>query len=825
MGRILSVQRTRKSSGERRTRRLLFMGVALGAMVLSGVAVAQSDPAPSGSATPTVQEVVVTAQKRQQSLKDVPAAVSVVSGKMRDELGVLTVQDLTDITPGLTYNTSQDRVFIRGVGRQTNTVGTDPGVALYNDGFYAATTLTANNPPLFTQRIEVLRGPQGTLYGRNSIGGAINVISPRPTDDFEAEVRAVYGNYDHSEVQAVVSGPINDNLRFQIGGALTDQTEGYFHNTAGGPEEGGVANDKYVEAQLDANLGSNLDVWVKYAISSLDERNRTSVLSAPYDTTDFFVGPLSPNPTYGSTVPNPGVTDAHAFNTDTPSRSRLRDNNLVVMNATLHLGWADLKYVGGFQDYIYNLTQDYDNSSVRSYAYHPVGAPAPINIYPTEISYYTENRTYYSHELNLVSTGSGALQWLFGLYYYHENYDQPFSVADPNQPELRTPLTTLGAPAAPNPSGDYYYAYGKVQTDSYAAFGQVDYKLSGHFKITGGLRYSFDSKNAFEQSRSFLYNPSLPYGVGWYCASLTSCSGIAYQVTDGSRSLSHSWGNWSGTLGLEWTPSRDTLGYLKYSRGYKSGGFNLGALSPTPQVGSETNDTYELGLKQSFGRQLQANAAVFYYDYQNMQVPLLVAQGQGEPPLSDLINLDRSTATGFELEGTWAATHQLNFYLSYAYLDAKIAKACCYVDPLDPSAVAPGAKPAGPANSLGYQPQDLSGNALPYSPANKVALSTTYRFDFSPGSLLLAGTYAWRDETTSGVFDRSYYRAPAYDQLDLRVTWTDVKNRFSVIGYGRNVLNNVGYDGVNPTAVASGVVPSYSLTPPRTYGVELQVRY
>src|SRR3954452_13220159 len=166
----------------------------------------------------TIAELVVTAEKRSQSLQDVPVAISAFTSEQRDIVGINTIQDMTNFTPGLQYSSQLDRISLRGVGRLTNVQAADPGVATYSDGVYTSSTVEAGKTPIFVDRCEVLRGPQGTLYGRNSIGGAINVISKRPTEDPYGEVRATIGNYGRTLFEGAISGPITEGLQFRLAG-------------------------------------------------------------------------------------------------------------------------------------------------------------------------------------------------------------------------------------------------------------------------------------------------------------------------------------------------------------------------------------------------------------------------------------------------------------------------------------------------------------------------------------------------------------------------------------------------------------------------------
>jgi iron complex outermembrane receptor protein len=240
----------------------LLSGVSA-AVFVSGGAYAQGVESPSAEAQTqavnqgnTIAEVVVTAEKRAESLQEVPVAVSAFTDEMRDVIGIQSVQDLTNFTPGLSYTTNNDRASVRGIGRFTNNRSSEGGVAIYVDGFYTSSTVSAATSSLFTERTEVLRGPQGTLYGRNSVGGAINIISKRPTDEFFAEIRGQLGNYDRRVLEGAVSGPIFDNLRVRLAANYDEQNEGYFTNVSGGPSEGGRGDQFLIQGRSRASCST-----------------------------------------------------------------------------------------------------------------------------------------------------------------------------------------------------------------------------------------------------------------------------------------------------------------------------------------------------------------------------------------------------------------------------------------------------------------------------------------------------------------------------------------------------------------------------------------
>jgi iron complex outermembrane receptor protein len=805
--------------------------------------------ATASSGATDVSEVVVTAQKRTEKLERVPIAISAYTAKVRDTIGINSLQDYAAFTPGLSYSSATDRVFLRGVGRETNTIGSDPGVATYSDGVYNASTSSVASDTLFAQRTEILRGPQGTLYGRNSIGGAIDVISQRPTDTLQGEVRTTFGNFGVYNVEGAVSGPITDKVKFRLAGLRDDQEEGYYKNLAGGTSEGGKGISYYVEGQLQADITPDFDAWLKI----FDADSRSNPRSAygggtnyvgPFDYSPFPSGFLTPGAAFGYTQPgfvasgpaiNPGQTNYRDFDTNTPGKAHLADN----YGATLHLDWhvagVDVKYIGGVQHYRFTSTVDLDNSSVSSYQFplNPVFSICavyipgctPLSVHPSDRFNYLEDKTFWSNELDFSSSRPGPVQWIAGLYEYGENFTQADEFNDSAQPQLLAPAN---GPA--NPSGDYVNAGGNLNTTTYAAFGQVDWAITSTLKLTGGVRYTWDHKQGVEHLRELCFGlPACGYAPDQYGSSTPSLditssvlppnfsgrgvagpttidptTGIAY------RPLSASWSAATGTAGLDWTPDQSTLVYAKYSRGYKSGGFNEGGISPEPETDPEYIDAFEIGAKKDFGRQLQLNAAAYYYNYNGFQVPLTVNTAGGAQ-MTNFVNLRQVVSYGAELEAIWQPTSQLQFLLSYSYLNATIKQAQTYVDVADPSA----------GN------QSVVGQTVPESPRNKIALNGSYRFDFRPGSLTVSASYMWKEATFDSIFNRAYYQAPSYSQVDLRALWSDASDRYTIIVYAKNVFDTKGYDNAFGTLITntSTVAQSYSYTPPRTFGIELRYKF
>ncbi len=526
-------------SDKRALRSMMAVGVSATALLgFAAPALAQA------TGSNVIEELVVTAEKREQSLQDVPVAISAFTSKQRDLVGISTVQDLTNFTPGFVYQSSNDRASMRGIGRLTNVHSVDGAVSIYIDGLFTTSTVLAGGPPLDVDRVEILRGPQGTLYGRNAIGGTVNVISKRPTEDFYAEVRAIAENYDFTNFQAAVSGPITDGLRFRVSGYKLDQRKGYFKNVSGGPSEGSKRNEYQVQAQVEADLGENAELWVSYKTLVWHNRGgpgaRSGYLAGPYETgrTDpnfsIVFNPahaFTPETGLNGVVPgsvqqfngststsNPALNDNRTFNSNIPQRVRLRDVNSLTANFVYHLPTIDVKYVGGIQEYKYDLYGDTDGTAVRSYQIPlapgsicgTVGALfaagrstvncAPLTVNANNGYHYFEYPRWYSHEINFSSTTDGPVQWIVGGYYYHEQYTGTGSTADffeVGPSTLRNPI--LGA--APNPQQFWSTGNYRLTTESTAGFGQVDWQATETLKVTGGLRYTKDKKFGTEFRR------------------------------------------------------------------------------------------------------------------------------------------------------------------------------------------------------------------------------------------------------------------------------------------------------------------------------------
>jgi iron complex outermembrane receptor protein len=914
---------------------LLASSTLLAATLTTTVAQAQTRPGTTAAASNTIEELVVTAEKREQSLQDVPVAISAFTSKQRDLVGITTIQDLTNFTPGFVYQSANDRASMRGIGRLTNVHSVDGAVSIYVDGLFTTSTVLAGGPPLETDRVEILRGPQGTLYGRNAIGGTVNVISARPTDHLYAEVRAIAENFGYTNFQVAASGPLAEGLEVRFSGYKLDQRKGYYDNVnAGMPSEGSKRNEYEYQFQVQAKMGDNADLWMDY--KSLGWKNRggpgarAGFLNGPYET-----GLLDPNFTVvynsahgytpetglagivpgslvqfngGTTTVNPALADHHDINTNEAQRVRLTEVHSFTTNFTYHMPTFDVKYVGGIQEYRYDLTGDTDATNVKSFqiplapgsicgTVHALFGAArssvdcsPLTVNADNTYHYFEYPTWYSHEINISSTNDSPLQWIAGAFYYHEHYTGTGSTADfflKGASTLQTPV--LGA--APNPTGLWSAGHYELTTESKALFGQLDWKATDTLKFTVGLRYTKDHKFGTEYRRivcnsdacypglypalglsgfgpgtaanwgSLLGNlTALPavgqaLGLGNALAPLGGLGNGGFDLTStlmptttaagakgvtspavcagtvcrqfvidpatgvASRNLGDTSDAWTGTAGVQWDPAEDTMGYARYSRGYKAFGFSAGAYLKEPEAAPEFVNSYEIGLKKTFGGTLQMNAAVYYLDYRNLQAPVTVRAGPVN--VSQFVNIAKSRSDGLELDVVWQPIQPLRLTLDYAYNDTKIKKSILLIDVND---------------NVNTGAISVVGNSLPQAPKHKLALNGNYSFFMEDGTLTLGATYIYRTKAYANVFSRVYNSAPSWDQIDLRAHWAPKSNQYTIIAYVKNVGDTDGYDAAvvasnrnRSATVASDQfltgAQNLELTPPRTYGVELQYRF
>jgi iron complex outermembrane receptor protein len=758
-----------------------------------------SNPGPAEpSESDQAGDIIVTANKYEQTLQEVPAAISAFNSKQRDRMGILTNQDLAAFTPSLSISDDPPRVFIRGVGQNSGQRSSDPGVGLYFDGFYANNATAISTPTLITDRIEVLRGPQGTLYGKNTTGGAINIISKRPTDEFTSEFRVNAGNYQRVQTGLTVSGPLASWLRFRATGTYNWQGKGFIQNVAG--EDFGVGRKYSLSGQLEADLTSNLQLWVKYDYARTDQTGLIASFALPYNTTsETLDGYLNINPLLGYTGVNPGIANRRQQAADVVNTFDGTNRQLIG-----HLDWKvgdgfTLRYVGGYSKAHADIVADLDNSArtapfvyTGALAFTCAAAGYNCMFSPVTRADITGDPKTYSNEINLI-VNTQRINAVVGAYQYYE--DAPYTS------DLRRPLLPALAPSffVNNPRGTYIDIIGGNKNLTYAGFADLTYKLNDQWSVQGGFRYTYDKKTVYSQILALNFLSPLSSLV---CGHLFCGLGV-----QPASALTRNFTGWSGKIGAQWQPDTETNAYAFVSRGYKAGAIT--DVTKNIVIPAETLVDYEVGFKRRFSSAFSANLAAYYYNYNNVQI-----QTNGPDPVTPgnfvtvYVSAPRARSLGFEAEANLRIAKGLDALLVYSYLDAKILELRGITDL------------ANKAAGL----QDVSGNRLPQSPRNKVALNLDYGFDALDGKFNLSGNYSYTSAKYFDIFSNNpIYKGKAFSQVDFRLMYTDVRNKFTVIGYVSNLFDVTAANYIN--LVNGTAQSSYQLNQPRTIGAEFQVRF
>jgi iron complex outermembrane receptor protein len=575
-----------------------------------------------------LEEVIVTAQKREQNVQTIPIAVTAIGEETLRNANILTIDDVANHTPGFTitnYNPVTPQPFIRGVGSSPSDAGSDASVGVFIDGVYAGRAGGYRADMYDLQRVEILRGPQGTLFGRNVAGGALSILSNAPTREFAGDLELTAGDYDLFGARGMLNGPLSDTLAGRLAFSVR-QRDGDTDNTVTGSELRDEDNQS-VRGRL---------LW-----QPSDEL--TVNLIADYSEDDLE-GPAArnfkgdPSAALGSVglgflVPFLLPTSKDPFKIQAEFDGYAKRE---MGSATLQLDWqtglGTLTSLSGFR---YN---DFDYlDDVFGLAFDPASGVAPLLT-----DHGDEESDQFSQELRLTSV-TESLAWTVGLYYLEQDTDQVQTFAP------------LGVPVSYDQSAD---------TTSYAIFAHATLALSERWAITAGGRYSYDEKD-FD-----LVTEGVEIGFGLLTPDPANpeAGSVPFDAGDDD-----SWSKFTPKLSVEYAPNDNLFAYATWSQGYKSGGYNGVATNftaATTPFDEETVNNYELGLKTDFlDDRMRLNVAAFYMDYEDLQVFV----SSFESTVGLLVdNAGEADVYGLEAEWFYAPSDRLDFTATYAYLDAEI---------------------------------------------------------------------------------------------------------------------------------------------------------
>ncbi len=738
--------------------------VGIGAL-LSGARPSAAQTAPSTSATAqtasstpvTVGDVLVTAEHRATSVQSTPIAITALTAQSLELANVDTVERLVQLAPSMHYNDTIGEAFlsIRSVGGEANVaVGGDPSVSFNVDGVYIARPTSVSSILFDVDRIEVLRGPQGTLYGRNSTGGAINVITNAPNfTEFGGTADVMFGNYNAHRERVAINIPIvADRVALRVSG-VADSHDGYVKNLfyPNGTDDLDDLKVYAFRAELGVRVTDQVDVTLRADTTNRGGRGPGLQVDGPYG---VYPGLLpaafleAPAPFGYGAPPNPDIP--RVTEQDLVTNLSVKDTGESGELDWHGLGEAGLTVIAAHRNLDYTYLQDLDGTGARATR-----------------SLALQHSTQDSVEARLASESKGRLTWLVGAYYFRETgfSDVPTYVFLPSGSVL----------AFQDPRLD-------IRSRSVALFAQATYAITDRLKLTGGLRYTWDEKDAVQYTRVGL-SPAI----------------LAIDVV---TPLSHAWSAPTGKVTADYKLSSDVFLYGTISRGYKSGGYSITG----PAFNPETIWAYETGLKtQLFDHRLQLDFSAFYYDQKNLQV-VQTSIGPFGPELITT-NAGAATTEGVEVDFQATPVRDLHLRGSVAYLHARYDQ---YMDN----------DPLNPAAGL----QNLAGRTAVYAPDWTASFDASYRFDLAAlGSLEPGVSFYWADKQILRVFALPGDIQPAYDTIDLRLLYRPPAGRWSIEGFADNVGNTAFKQLSSANSLIGNVVVGYG--PPRTYGIKASVSF
>jgi iron complex outermembrane recepter protein len=795
-----------------------------------------------------LEEVIVTATKRESSLMETGIAITAFTSDKLQALGIDDLNDLSVNTPGLSV-TDSDRITIRGVGIDNLAFGIDPGVATYTDGFYLrGVGLYRSNNFYDLDRIEVLRGPQGTLYGRNTAGGAVNMVSKKPEQEFNGEVNLEAGNEGYTVLQGMLNVPLSERFAWRVSASQIDRDP--LQDNDAGPDIDELDNSSY-STTLRADWSANWTTDLRFFGYERRGRPNSSYVLEPYNTTTpVFPGGTNINHTYAWDQPNRAVGDESKTSHDHPN-SEDEEFNSVLLTNEFSVGDMTIKYIGGYAETDNERSVDADWSSST------LSSSIADQAFKIEQS---------SHELQFISDFDGKLNFIGGLYYFESDEDldyafrngtdqvystpvtwatEPVTLALANSARYdRVPLTTLpgaimssavlGGASVPDFAGDplnrQFWFDTSLEAKSYAAFGQLDYNISDKLNAIVGLRYSYDEKDGSESVYAFVpasedfgaFSLGDVTGDGvedfgvleseTHKALSTPNTSIAYptSVTDNADG-DDDWDNISGLLRLEYTVGEDGFVYGSISSGYRSGGFNLGNLDEgLDDFKDETLISYEVGYKgYLLDETLSLDVAAFYYDYDDLQVSQVFLDRENGTQGEELNNAGKAEVTGFEMQANWLLGERLSLTANYAYANAEYKE----FETID---TARGSE----------EVEDLDGNKLNRAPENKVGLVASYWLPLGDmGSLTFSGSYSWVDEMYTDAFNTERGKLDSWGRTDARATWASATDNLLVTAWVKNIEDNREATDAALGTQSAGFIRRVKLTDPRMYGLRVTYRF
>ena len=766
-----------------------------------------------------LEEIVVTAQQRSESLQDVPVSVAAVTAEKMSNAGIVDLQGLSELVPNFSINETgiSTTVTIRGISSGINP-GFEQSVGIYNDGIFYGRDQLARIPMMDMERVEILRGPQGILFGKNSIAGAVSQVSAKPTDDFQGSVTALY-EPDHGEqdVRVVLSGPLSESFSGRI--AILDRSlDGYVFNTVSGQDEQNE-EEQVIRASLRWDVSDDMTANLKVSRSTFDTVGRNMEVYNSIGAPDH-ISVLNGIPSTAVASPVEAGLNYSADN-----NGHFSDNE--VSDVTLTVDWDmdgfSLTSVTGFVEYEFDENCDCDFSGAAIFD-----------------AARQEEYEQFSQEFRFTSDLGGDFDYIGGLFFQSTelNYKDQISLPSPTLiGDVLAGLAPSLAPFAPGASTDRSF---NQEGDLWAIFAQGTYTLTDEVRVTVGGRYTSETKDAdrTQQHKAVAafggqYQPAVvadpisgAYNALWGIFAIEPYQTIVGKLDDSS---------FTPVVTVEWDANEDTMAYFTWTKGFKSGGFDARSnghpdaavnnagnpISGNPITGSwefdrEEATSIELGSKMTLADgAAELNIALYMTEYSDLQV----SQFDGTLGFN-VTNAGEATVQGLEADGRWAVSDNVTLTGSAAYLDFnydKFPNSQCYFGQVSDSADFAGLC-------------DVSGERKEYTPELQANIGAAWMGEVGEGLILSASAdLVYMDDYiyASNLDPRTMQKATT--QVSARIAISDSEGNWEVALLGRNLTDEtvINFGGNTPLGgtLTGGAGNSYYAFVNRPLNIALQAKY
>lgn len=728
---------------------------------------------PAGAEPGSIEEIVVTATHRPVSVQDVPISVTAISAEELQAADIFDATSIAQNVPGMTYGEfapGQAIISLRGITSADDGAGLDNSVALFLDGVYIGRNASINFDMFDLERIEVLRGPQGTLFGRNAIGGAISVVTEKPGDEFSFKAGATVGNEGIVRYQGLVSGPLSEGLSGKVS-VTHREHDGFVRNVLLGTD---LQDEDQTSIRGQLRFESDRSEWIlsaDYMEDDRDDMGRTGIDdNAPLSLI------MAAN---GVNGPREQASTSDGFSE--------REASGISLQGDIDFEAGTLTTITAFR----HAETDWEMASVGA-GLGALGLP-----FDEVIDDIVEDIDTFSQELRWTSNSDGSFSYVAGLYFFTEETDrvEQFKITraatygDASNPFR---VTAVG----PQDVIGNEYARTANETTSYAVYGHADWEFAPQWNLSFGARYTIDDKDY----RATSVDCGLEL-TGTAFEGFPACAGVGGSLNIIAEAFTvtpdDDWSDFSPTVSLQYFPNDDLMFFGTISKGFKSGGFagSQGVESSASiPVDPEEALNYEVGMKGLFlDDRLQLNATAYYTDYEDLQIVRFGPVAGSPFGTFVTANLGEAEMLGAEIEWQIWLTERLSFAGYYAYLDSEVD---------------------GLVIETNGGPVDASGSDLRQAPENSTNLVLRYDIPSEVGLFDVRVSYSNTDPQIMDYIDQRT-RIERIELFDARVGWTSADERFEVAVWGKNLADKdyIAHSYV----IGPGVIGVWGA--PRTFGV------